>query len=58
MDRIEGHAASYVVINVWGGKMMEHSEQFAGKSYGIISIGSMLYEWVSPGTVVNGGEFF
>jgi hypothetical protein len=48
--RIEGDADSYKAFNVWGGKMPEHPSQFGGKSYGIISIDSVLYKWVSPGS--------
>jgi hypothetical protein len=48
--RIEGAADSYSGINVWGGKNSQHSSQFGGKSYGIISINGVLYKWVSPGS--------
>jgi hypothetical protein len=52
--RVEGSAASYKAVNVWGGKKPEYPSQFDGKSYGIISIDGVLYKWVSPGTNVEG----
>ena len=36
--------------NIWGGKRPENPARFGGKSYGIISIKSVLYMWVSPGS--------
>jgi hypothetical protein len=51
--RIEGDIASYQTFNVWGGKQPEHQSQFAGKSYGIISIAGVLYKWVSPGSGIE-----
>ena len=46
--RVEGTAASYTGYNVWGGVAAENPATFQGKSYGIISIGSMMYAWISP----------
>ena len=46
--RIEGDAASYTGKNVWGGHAPEHPAQFGGKSYGILSVGGVLYMWVAP----------
>jgi len=41
--RIEGSRNAYSGHNVWGGKNAEHPASFAGKSYGMISIGGVLY---------------
>ncbi|HIL09133.1 MAG TPA: hypothetical protein EYG11_10560, partial [Candidatus Latescibacteria bacterium] len=48
--RIEGNSPGYTGYNVWGGFSAENTAQFGGKSYGIISIGGILYSWVSPGS--------
>ena len=48
--RIEGGAGDYRGINVWGGKEPENKATFDGKSYGILSVDSILYIWVSPGS--------
>lgn len=48
--RIEGGAGDYRGINVWGGKEAENKAIFDGKSYGILSLDSILYMWVSPGS--------
>jgi len=45
--RIEGDAASYTGHNVWGGFNAAHPAQFDGKSYGMLSVGGVLYMWVS-----------
>jgi len=45
--RVEGSATSYNGTNVWGGKSPENPSQFKGKSYGIISVGGVLYMWVA-----------
>lgn len=44
--RIEGTAASYQGINVFGGKNSENVATFPGKSYGILSVDGTLYMWV------------
>ncbi|HSI13317.1 MAG TPA: hypothetical protein VK961_14800 [Chthoniobacter sp.] len=44
--RVEGDAATYAGHNVWGGFAAEHPAQFEGKSYGILSVGGVLYMWV------------
>ncbi len=46
--RVEGDASSYTGANVWGEHQSEHPAQFGGKSYGIISVGGVLYMWVVP----------
>ena len=48
--RIENSVDNYKGYNVWGGKNPENSATFGGKSYGIISIGGVLYAWVGPGS--------
>ena len=46
--RIEGDGTRYTGKNIWGGFKPEHPAQFGGKSYGILSIGGVLYMWVAP----------
>jgi len=46
--RVEGGAANYIGKNIWGGLAPEHPAQFGGKSYGILSVGGVLYLWVAP----------
>ncbi len=46
--RIEGDATDYTGKNVWGGHRPEHPATFGGKSYGILSVGGVLYLWVAP----------
>ncbi len=48
--RVEGNATTYQGFNVWGGFEPENPAQFEGKSYGIISIGGILYMWWGPGS--------
>jgi hypothetical protein len=48
--RVEGSLSSYRGQNVWGGYRAENRVAFEGKSYGIISVGGVLYLWVSPGS--------
>jgi len=43
--RVEGAKGAYSGYNVWGGNNAENPEQFAGKSYGLISIGATMYMW-------------
>jgi hypothetical protein len=52
--RIEGEATDYQGFNVWGGKEPESKATFEGKSYGILSVGGVLYMWVSPGSGAKG----
>jgi hypothetical protein len=46
--RVEGGPFDYVGVNVWGGHAPEGGRQatFPGKSYGILSVGGVLYMWV------------
>lgn len=46
--RIAGQPPQVTGKNVWGGLKPEHPAQFGGKSYGILSVGSVLYLWVAP----------
>ena len=46
--RVEGPADAYRGVNVWGGKNPEAPAAFPGKSYGILSVGGILYMWASP----------
>lgn len=46
--RIEGDPPRYAGRNVWGGFEPERPAQFGGKSYGILSVGGVLYMWVAP----------
>jgi hypothetical protein len=48
--RTEGPFDNYQVFNVWGGHNAASPSSFGGKSYGIISIGGVLYMWVGPGS--------
>jgi hypothetical protein len=43
--RVEGDRDGYAGFNVWGGKNPENPATFAGKSYGILSVGTTLYMW-------------
>ena len=45
VGRVEGSKDSYQGFNVWGGKNPENPATFAGKAYGILSIGGVLYMW-------------
>ena len=51
--RIEGDAQIHTGFNIWGGAGTVNPAQFPGKSYGIISIGNVLYMWVSPWSGIN-----
>lgn len=48
--RIEGATDDYQGFNVWGGKNAENAAKSGGKSYGILSVGGVLYMWVGPGS--------
>lgn len=48
--RVEGTSDNYRGRNIWGGQHAENPAQFEGKSYGILSVGDILYLWVSPGS--------
>lgn len=45
--RIDGDAADDSGHNVWGGWNTDHPAQFGGKSYGILSVGGVLFMWVA-----------
>ncbi|HEY1379047.1 MAG TPA: serine hydrolase [Gemmataceae bacterium] len=47
--RVEGPAAGYRGVNVWGGKDPLHPARFPGKSYGIVCVRGVLYGWVGHG---------
>ena len=44
--RLEGASDNYQAFNVWGGKNPENPAQFQGKSYGLLSVGGVLYAWL------------
>jgi hypothetical protein len=46
--RIEGSPPAYTGTNVWGGAPPGRPSTFGGKSYGILSVGGILYMWVAP----------
>ena len=46
--RIEGASTSYAGFNRYGGLSSEFPSSIDGKSYGIVSIGGVLYSWVTP----------
>ncbi len=48
--RVEGPADNYRGYNVWGGHDGENPVTFGGKSYGILSVGGVLYAWWGPGS--------
>ncbi len=48
--RVEGPGDDYHGHNVWGGKDGDVAATFGGKSYGILSVGGVLYMWVAPGS--------
>jgi predicted amidohydrolase YtcJ len=48
--RIEGSWDNYRGVNVWGGKNAVNPANVDGKSWGMISVGGVLYMWVSPGS--------
>jgi hypothetical protein len=50
VGRIEGDFPGYKGVNVWGGKNALHPAGVNGKSWGIVSVGGVLYMWVSPGS--------
>jgi hypothetical protein len=54
--RVEGDAADFRGVNVWGGKDAATPATFDGKSYGILSVEGTLYMWVSPGSGVDSYE--
>ena len=45
--RVTGDKNNYKGKNVWGGKNPENPAQFKGKSYGILSVGGVLYMWLA-----------
>ena len=52
--RVQGGATSYVGINVWGGKSHENPATFGGKAYGLLSVGTVMYSMVTPGSNQQG----
>ncbi|MES2692076.1 MAG: DUF4185 domain-containing protein [Verrucomicrobiota bacterium] len=46
--RIEGDGVTYSGKNIWGGHQLVSPATFGGKSYGILSVGGILYMWVAP----------
>ena len=54
--RIEGGVDSHRGSNRWGGRDAEIPATFGGKSYGLLSVGSDLFMWVSPGSNTDGYE--
>lgn len=47
--RVEGpDAVTYTGKNIWGGFQPVAPSTFGGKSYGILSVGGVLYMWVAP----------
>jgi hypothetical protein len=46
--RIEGDADNYRGFNVWGGHDAENPATFEGKSWGMLSVQGVLYQWVVP----------
>lgn len=54
--RIEGSWNSYTGYNVWGGKDPENTAEFGGKSWGTISVGGVLYSWITPDEPDAGGD--
>lgn len=54
--RVEGDWDAYTGFNVWGGKNPENQAQFTGKSWGTISIGGVLYSWITPDDPDTGGK--
>jgi hypothetical protein len=48
--RVEGGPHNYRGVNVWGGKNAPHAAGVDGKSWGMISVGGVLYMWVVPGS--------
>ena len=57
--RIEGDRHSYRGVNRFGGKGAECPSTITGKSHGApISIGGVLYAWITPGAGAQGYETF
>ncbi|HEX2099056.1 MAG TPA: hypothetical protein VHF69_00245 [Candidatus Synoicihabitans sp.] len=58
--RIEGGWQDYRGTNVWGGVDAANPAQFAGKSWGTISVDGVLYAWIVPDhpdpAVLGGGK--
>lgn len=46
--RVEGPWNDFQGVNLWGGKNSERPAEFAGKSYGILSLDGVLYLWWVP----------
>jgi hypothetical protein len=57
--RLEGDAHGYHGVNRFGGKSAECPSTITGKSHGApISIGGVLYVWITPGAGAQGYETF
>src|SRR5688500_4857029 len=57
--RIEGDARNYDGVNLFGGKDGACDSTIAGKGHGApISIGGVLYAWITPGAGAQGYEDF
>ncbi len=50
VGRVEGGVAAHTGHNIRGGVRPEAGGGMNGKSYGILSVGSDLYMWISPGS--------
>lgn len=46
--RIEGDGTTFTGKNIWGGHQPANPSTFGGKSYGMLSVGGVLYLWVAP----------
>lgn len=46
--RVEGDGITYTGKNIWGGYQATNPATIEGKSYGILSVGEVLYLWVAP----------
>lgn len=53
--RIEGPPRDFRGFNVWGGMNAAHRATFAGKSWGMLALGSDLYMWVVPDGIPGKG---
>jgi hypothetical protein len=49
-SRIEGSASSYLGRDLFYGAAYNSGEEFEGKSIGILSVGGILYSWITPGS--------
>jgi hypothetical protein len=57
--RIEGDGRNYRGVNRYGGKGAECQSRITGKSHGApLSIGGVLYAWITPGSGAGGFDSF